>query len=81
LPDAPRPITGRIGQLFGSLDGYTVAPNADQLARLDDLSKELKTLVDRLNKLIEEAIPNLNKQMRDSGVTFVNPGRPVTPPQ
>ena len=81
LPDAPRPITGRIGQLFGSLDGYTVAPNADQLARLDDLSKELKTLVDQLNKLIGEVIPNLNKQMRDGGVTFVNPGRPVTPPQ
>lgn len=81
LPDAPRPIMGRIGQLFGSLDGYTAAPGADQLARLDALSKELKTLVDQLNKLIEEGIPNLNKQMRDGGVPFLNPGRPVVPPQ
>ena len=81
LPDAPRPIMGRIGQLFGSLDGYTAAPSADQLARLDALSKELKTLVDQLNKLIEEGIPNLNKQMRDGGVPFLNPGRPVVPPQ
>jgi hypothetical protein len=81
LPDAPRPITGRIGQLFGSLDNYTAAPTADQLTRLNDLSLELKGLVDQLNKLIDEGIPNLNKQMRDSGVTFVNPGRRVTPPQ
>ena len=67
--------------MFGSLDGYTAAPGADQLARLDALSKELKTLVDQLNKLIEEGIPNLNKQMRDGGVPFLNPGRPVVPPQ
>jgi antitoxin component HigA of HigAB toxin-antitoxin module len=81
LPDAPRPIAGRIGQFFGSLDGYTAAPTADQLMRLEDLSRELKAVVDQLNKVIDESIPNLNKQMRDSGVAFVNPGRRVTPPE
>jgi photosystem II stability/assembly factor-like uncharacterized protein len=81
LPDAPRPIVGRIGQFFGSLDGYTAAPRSDQLARLDDLWKEFKTLLEQLNKVIEESVPNLNKQMRDSGATFVNPGSRVVPPQ
>jgi photosystem II stability/assembly factor-like uncharacterized protein len=81
LPDAPRPIVGRIGQFFGSLDGYTAPPSADQLARLDDLWKEYKTLLEQLNKVIEESVPNLNKQMRDSGATFVNPGSRVVPPQ
>ena len=81
LPDAPRPVLGRIGQLFNGLDSYTAVPTADQTAKLGELSAELKTLVEQLNKLIDEAVPNLNKQIRDSGVSFVNPGQRVTPPQ
>jgi len=81
LPGAPRPITGRIGQLFNGLDSYTAAPTADQLARLSELTTELRALVDQLNKIIDESVPNLNKQIRDSGVAFVNPGQRVPPPQ
>ncbi|HSB08505.1 MAG TPA: hypothetical protein VLM38_03255 [Blastocatellia bacterium] len=81
LPDAPRPIVGRIGQLFNGLDSYTAAPTADQIARLGELSTELKALIDQLNKVIEESVPNLNKQIRDSGVAFVNAGPRVAPPQ
>jgi len=81
LPDAPRPILGRIGQLFNGLDSYTAAPTPDQMAKLSELSGELKGLVDQLNKLIDEAIPNLNKQIRDSGLSFVNPGQRVAFPQ
>jgi ABC-type transporter Mla subunit MlaD len=81
LPGAPRPITGRIGQLFNGLDSYTAAPTADQLARLSELTTELRALVDQLNKIIDESVPNLNKQIRESGVAFVNPGQRVPPPQ
>jgi len=81
LPDAPRPILGRIGQMFNGLDTYTAAPTADQVAKLSELSGELKGLVDQLNKLIDEAIPNLNKQIRDSGLSFINPGQRVSIPQ
>jgi photosystem II stability/assembly factor-like uncharacterized protein len=81
LPDAPRPVLGRIGQLFNSLENYTAAPTADQTARLTDLSNEVKSLIDQLNKLIDETLPNLNKQIRDSGVTFINPGPRIAPPQ
>lgn len=81
LPDAPRPLLGRVGQFFGGLDNYTAAPTSDQSARLSELTTELKSLVDRLNKLIDESIPNLNKQIRESGVTFVNPGSRVPFPQ
>ncbi|MFY9572246.1 MAG: hypothetical protein WAV20_12675, partial [Blastocatellia bacterium] len=81
LPDAPRPVLGRIGQLFNGLDSYTAAPTANQTAKLGELSSELKALIDQLNKLIDEAVPNLNKQIRDSGVSFVNPGQRVNPPQ
>jgi hypothetical protein len=81
LPGTPRPLVGRIGQLAGALDGYTAAPTAAQLERIDDLSKELKLVIDQLNRVIEESVPNLNKQMRDSGAPFLNAGQRITPPQ
>jgi hypothetical protein len=81
LPGTPRPILQRIGQLYNGLDSYTAAPTADQASKLAELSAELKTLVDQVNKIIDEAVPNLNKQIRDSGVSFVNPGQRVVPPQ
>jgi hypothetical protein len=81
LPDEPRPLLGRIGQAAGGLDSYTAAPTADDWRRVEDLSEELKAFLAQLNKLIDEAVPNLNKQMRDSGMTFVNAGQRVNIPQ
>jgi hypothetical protein len=81
LPDAPRPILGRIGQLSNSFDSYTAAPTPDQMSRLSELSTELKAMIEQLNKLIDETIPNLNKQIRDSGLSYVNPGQRVAMPQ
>jgi photosystem II stability/assembly factor-like uncharacterized protein len=81
LPGAPRPLLGRIGQLFNSIDTYTAAPDAEQLARVDALSRQLSGVIAELNKVIEESIPNLNKQLRDSGVSFITPGQKVQPPQ
>jgi photosystem II stability/assembly factor-like uncharacterized protein len=78
LPDAPRPLIRRLGQLAGALDSYTAAPTTDQAAAIDDLSTELKALIEQLNRVIDEAVPNLNKQMRDSGVAFVSPGPRVS---
>jgi hypothetical protein len=45
------------------------------------LSKELKAVIEQLNKVIEESVPNLNKQMRDSGAPFLIAGQRITPPQ
>ncbi|MFP5264425.1 MAG: WD40/YVTN/BNR-like repeat-containing protein [Blastocatellia bacterium] len=81
LPDEPRPLLGRVGQAAGGLDSYTAAPTADDERRIEDLSDELKAFIGQLNKLIDEAVPNLNKQMRDSGMTFVNAGQRVSIPQ
>jgi ElaB/YqjD/DUF883 family membrane-anchored ribosome-binding protein len=78
LPDAPRPVIRRLGQLAGALDSYTAAPTAAQTAAIEELSTELKSLIDQLNRVIDEAVPNLNKQMRDSGVAFVSPGPRVS---
>ncbi|HVG21879.1 MAG TPA: hypothetical protein VNI02_22780 [Blastocatellia bacterium] len=81
LPDEPRPLFGRVGQVANGLDSYTAAPTADEARRIEDISAEVKAFVEQVNKLIDEAVPNLNKQMRDSGMTFVNAGQRVIIPQ
>ena len=68
-----------VGVAFG-LDSYTAAPTEDETTRIDDLSRQLKDLIAELNKFIGEDVNNLNKQLRDSGLQFLNPGKPVEPP-
>jgi hypothetical protein len=77
LPGTPRPLVGQLGQLSFAIDGYTAVPTPQQQARIDELSRELKTAVDQLNKVIDEDVPALNKQMVDSGIFLLNPGRRV----
>ncbi len=80
LPDEPRPLLNQINGVAFGLDSYTAAPTADELVRIEDLSKQLKDLVAELNKFIAEDVANLNKQLRDSGLQFLNPGKPPEPP-
>jgi hypothetical protein len=40
----------------------------------------LKDILAELNKLIAEEVSSLNKQLRDGGLQFLNPGKPVEPP-
>lgn len=81
LPGTPRPVLQRVGQLYSGLESYTAAPTADQTAKLADLSTELKSIVEQVNRVIDEAVPNLNKQIRDSGISFVNPGPRIPTPR
>jgi hypothetical protein len=80
LPDEPRPLLNQINGVANGLDSCTAAPPADEFVRIDDLSKQLKDLLAELNKFIGEDVANLNKQLRDSGLQFLNPGKPVEPP-
>ena len=81
LPDEPRPLSQQINGIAAGLDSYTAAPTADELVRIADLSRQLKDFMAELNKFINEDVANLNKQLRDSGLQFLNPGKPVEPPQ
>jgi hypothetical protein len=80
LPDEPRPLLGQIFEVGGDLDSYTAAPTSDEMLRIDDLAKQLRTLIADVNKLIDEGVPRLNKQMSDAGLQIVNPGKKITPP-
>ncbi|HKB64208.1 MAG TPA: hypothetical protein VKC61_00010 [Pyrinomonadaceae bacterium] len=81
LPDEPRPLLNQINGVAFGLDNYTATPTADELIRIEDLSKQLRDLLAELNKFIAEDVANLNKQLRDSGLQFLNPGKPLEPPQ
>jgi hypothetical protein len=80
LPDEPRPLLTQINGIAFGLDNYTAAPTADELVRMDDLAKQLRDLLAELNKFTSEDVNNLNKQLRDSGLQFLNPGKPIEPP-
>ena len=71
----------QINGVAGGLDSYTAAPTADEMVRIDDLAKQLNDLIAELNKFVETDVANLNKQLRDSGLQFLNPGKRIEPPQ
>jgi photosystem II stability/assembly factor-like uncharacterized protein len=81
LPDEPRPLLSQINGLAGGLDGYTAAPTADEMVRIDDLAKQLNDLIAELNKFVETDVANVNKQLREGGLQFLNPGKRIEPPQ
>ncbi len=72
LPGTPRPLIARLGQLAGTFDSYTAAPTADQTERMDELAKELRSIVDEWNRVIEAA-SSLNNRLRESGVQTLKP--------
>jgi photosystem II stability/assembly factor-like uncharacterized protein len=80
LPDEPRPLLGQIFEVGGGLDSYTGAPTADEMIRIDDLARQLRELLGDINRMIDEGVPRLNKQMSDAGLQIVNPGKRIPPP-
>ncbi len=80
LPDEPRPLLSQITGVAFGLDSYTAAPTEDEKTRIEDLSKQLKDFVAELNKFMGEDVNNLNKQLRESGLQFLNSGKPVAAP-
>jgi ABC-type transporter Mla subunit MlaD len=62
------------------LDRYTGAPTADEMARINDLAKQLRALIVDVNKLLEEEVPRLNKQINDAGLQISNPDKKIPPP-
>ncbi|HEY6045409.1 MAG TPA: hypothetical protein VIU65_02330, partial [Pyrinomonadaceae bacterium] len=81
LPDEPRPLLTQINGVAGNLDSYTGAPTADEMVRIDDLAKQLADLIAELNKFVDTDVANLNKQLREGGLQFLNPGKRLEPPQ
>ncbi len=54
---------------MGTIDGYSAAPTARQLADLDAASAELQKGLVEINKLWDD-VPKFNKMMSDAGVQY-----------
>jgi hypothetical protein len=75
----PPPVTQKIQQLMGQIDGYTAAPTARQLADLQAAQAELQKGIAEIDKLWDE-VPKLNKMMADAGVQYFTVNLNVPPP-
>jgi coenzyme F420-reducing hydrogenase alpha subunit len=60
-----------------AVGGYTSVPSQRQLQQIQKNSEQLKALVERLNKIIEEAVPRLNKLMNENNIPHVIPGEKI----
>ncbi|MBI1760053.1 MAG: hypothetical protein HYR56_01325, partial [Acidobacteria bacterium] len=74
-------LTARLNQLFGALDSYTETPKNNHREQLQRFTTQLNALIAEANKVIQEEVPNLNKQIAESGVAPIKAGEPLAPLQ
>jgi hypothetical protein len=58
----------KILMLASSIEGYSGAPAEEQLKKLKTGIAELNSIVNRINKMIEENIPQINKLMSENNI-------------
>ncbi len=61
-------VRGRLSTLGRSIGGFTGAPSEQQVEQLKKESVELKTLIERINTVIEVDVPKLNKLMNENNI-------------
>jgi len=70
-------VRGRLFMLSRSLSGFTGAPSERQILQLDRASTELNDLIQRMNRVIEEEIPELNRLLNENNVPHLFAGEPI----
>lgn len=70
-------VRGRLRMLSRSIGGYTAAPSQSQVQNIRKNSEELKTIVNRINNIIETDIPALNKLMNEHDIPRIFPGKKI----
>ena len=71
----------QIARLFDELDSYTEPVTAVHRARLPKLTTKLNGLVEQINRLVTETMPNLNKQIEAAGLAPLKAGETIAPVQ
>ena len=73
-------IRSRLLGLYRTLSGYTGAPSERQLRQIEGYSGRLKTIVERINKTIDQDIPQLNKILNENNIPHLLPGQRIKIP-
>ena len=61
-------VRGRLSTVGRSIGGFTGAPSEQQVQQVQKESDELKTLIERINTIIEVDVPKLNKLMNENNI-------------
>ena len=70
------PIASQVTRLYSSVEAATAVPTADQRRLILESREKLNEQVAKLNRLVSEALPALNDQLTQHGVSWT-PGRPI----
>ena len=70
-------VRGRLLGLGRSIGGYTGAPSERQVQQISKDSEVLKTLIERINKIIEVDIPKLNELMNKNSIPRIFAGKKI----
>jgi photosystem II stability/assembly factor-like uncharacterized protein len=71
--ERPTPLPQRVGQILGALEGFTAPPTAWQLEAITTLAPLVRDAAEKVQKLVEEDLANLNKLMREANVPYIQP--------
>jgi photosystem II stability/assembly factor-like uncharacterized protein len=66
-------VRGRLFMLGRAIGGFTGAPSERQVQQIQKNKEQLMTLAERINKVIEEDIPKLNKLMNENNIPHIIP--------
>ncbi len=70
-------VRGRLLMAGRSIGGYTGVPSERQVQLIRKDSEELKTLIERINKIIEVDIPKLNELMNKNNIPRIFVGKKI----
>ncbi len=71
----------KISRLFDELDLYTEPVSAKQRGQLPKLTVTLNSLIEQINRLVTETVPNLNRQIEAAGLSPLKAGETIAPVQ
>ncbi len=70
-------VAGRLSTLSRAIGGYPAAPSERQIQQIKKNTEELKTLIGRINKIIEVDIPKLNELMNKNNIPRIFVGEKI----
>jgi septal ring factor EnvC (AmiA/AmiB activator) len=70
-------IARRITSMVGNLGGFPFPPSSTELHQLKELEKVIEVYIQKVNSIIEEDIPALNKTLEAHNVKPIKPPKKV----
>jgi len=70
-------VRGRLSTLSRAIGRYPAAPSERHVQQIKKNSEELKTLIERINKIIEVDIPKLNELMNKNNIPRIFVGKKI----